>query len=200
MESIEKQIDKSISNHKRGRIFFPINFVKFGSSAAVRQSLKRLESNGLLIRIAKGIYLYPKTHETLGILYPSIDHIAVAISKRDKTRIIPTGIQALNRLGISTQVPMNVVYLTDGAARLIKLKNGSIKFKKASPRVLAVKSDLNILVIQALREIGKDNVDQKVLKKIDGILKSVDPEDVNHDLKLVPAWIAEIMKKSLPKT
>ena len=165
-ESIEKQIKRAILNHKHGKIFFPSNFSKFGTSTAIRQALNRLEDKGLLLRLAHGIYLYPKKHKTLGILYPSTEDIAMAISKRDKARIIPTGVYALNRLGLSTQVPLNIVYLTDGTSRSIKVKKRSIKFKKASPKLLSAKNDTNILVIQALREIGKENVDSKTLKII----------------------------------
>ncbi len=69
MLSVEKQINKSISNHKRGKIFFPSHFSKFGSSTAVRQALKRLEEKNILIRLAKGIYLYPKIHKVFGVIY-----------------------------------------------------------------------------------------------------------------------------------
>lgn len=198
-ESIEKQIKKSILNYKHGKIFFPSNFLKFGTSTAVRQALNRLEDKGLLVRLAHGIYLYPKKHKTLGILYPSIEEIAVAISKRDKARIIPTGAYALNRLGLSTQVPLNIVYLTDGTSRSIKVKKRSIKFKKASPKLLSAKNDTNILVIQALREIGKENVDSKTLKIIKEVLSNVEKDLIKQDMKVAPSWIAEIMKISIKK-
>lgn len=196
-ESIEKQIKKSILNYKHGKIFFPTNFSKFGTSTAIRQALNRLEDKGLLVRLAHGIYLYPKKHKTLGILYPSIEEIALAISKRDKARIIPTGSHALNRLGLSTQVPLNIVYLTDGTSRSIKVKKRTIKFRKASPKLLAAKNDTNILVIQALREIGKENVDSKILKRIKEILSTVEKDLIKQDMKVAPSWIAEIMKTSL---
>lgn len=196
-ESIEKQIKKSILNYKHGKIFFPTNFSKFGTSTAIRQALNRLENKGLLVRLAHGIYLYPKKHKTLGILYPSIEEIALAISKRDKARIIPTGAHALNRLGLSTQVPLNIVYLTDGTSRSIKVKKRSIKFRKASPKLLAAKNDTNILVIQALREIGKENVDSKILKRIKEILSTVEKDLIKQDMKVAPSWIAEIMRTSL---
>ncbi|MBC71531.1 DUF6088 family protein [Allomuricauda sp. XS_ASV26] len=195
----EKLIKNSISNHKRGKIFFPKNFSKFGTSEAIRQALKRLEDKGFLIRLAQGIYLYPKEHKLLGTLYPSLEEIAKAISKRDKARIIPTGIQALNQLGLSTQVPLNLVYLTDGTSRTISVGENTIKFKKASPKILAVKSETNILIMQALRQLGKHNIDDKTLEKINMILQKVDRESIVHDMKLAPVWISEIMQNSLSK-
>jgi hypothetical protein len=197
--SIEDQILKKIKNNKRGKIFFPDNFSKIGSDAAIHQALKRLLEKGILLRIAHGIYLYPKADPELGILYPPINEIAKAIAKRDKARIIPTGMQALNLLGLSTQVPMKVVYLTDGAQRNIFIGNQSIKFKKTSPRNLATKGEISGLVIQALREIGKGNVSSEQLSIINELLQKEDPANVSYDSRLAPSWIRKIMLSALEK-
>ncbi|MGB0879129.1 MAG: DUF6088 family protein [Polaribacter sp.] len=197
--SVENTINNAISNYKQGKIFFPSNFSKFGSPSAVRQALNRLEDKGRLVRLARGIYLYPKKNELLGILQPTIEEIALAISKRDKARIIPTGINALNKLGLSTQVPTNMVYLTDGTPRTIKIDNRTIKFKIASPKLLSVKNETNILIIQALRELGKENIDSIIIDKIKNILKEVNPKDIKSDMKLAPVWISEIIKSIIEK-
>ena len=190
--SIEKQVKKTITNYKTGKIFFPSDFSRIGSSTAVRQALNRLEDDKFLLRLAHGIYL---KHPSFGVLYPTIEEVAIAIAKRDKARIIPTGIQALNKLGLSTQVPMNIVYLTDGSSRSIKINNGSIKFKKASPKLLSVKSDKIILIIQALKELGQENINSKIKEKIERLLFAVDKELLIHDVKLAPQWIAKIIKE-----
>jgi len=196
--SIENQIYQRISRYKKGKIFFPSMFLELGSSVSIRQALKRLENKELLIRLAPGIYLYPKKSKLLGIvLYPSTEELAIAISKRDKARLVPTGSQALNKLGLSTQVPLNHVYLTDGSPRIVKIGNRSIKFKKASPKILAVKSKLNLLAIQALKAIGKNNIDEVSKNKIKQTLSSVAPNLIIHDMKLAPNWISEIMKEVL---
>ena len=195
--SIENKVKKGISNYKTGKIFFPSDFSKFGTSTAIRQALNRLENDKFLLRLAHGIYLYPKKHSSFGILYPSLEEIAIAIAKRDKARIIPTGIQALNKLGLSTQVPMNIVYLTDGSARSIKINKGSIKFKKASPKLLSVKSDKIILIIQALKELGEENIDLKIKERLKQVLLNTERELIVHDIKLAPQWIAKIIKELL---
>ncbi len=197
--SIESQVLNKIKDNKRGKIFFPNNFSKIGSEDAIHQALKRLSEKGILLRIAHGIYLYHKTDPELGILYPPINEIAKAIAKRDKARIIPTGIQALNLLGLSTQVPMKVVYLTDGAQRDIDIGNQSIRFKKTSPKNLAVKGEINGLVIQALREIGNGNVSAEQLKIIIEILQKENPTIVENDASLAPVWISKIMISALEK-
>ncbi|AFL82538.1 hypothetical protein Aeqsu_3103 [Aequorivita sublithincola DSM 14238] len=193
--SIENRVKKAITNYKRGKIFFPSDFSKLGSSTAIRKALNRLENDTFLLRIAHGVYLYPKEHPSFGILYPSTEQIAKAIAKRDKARIIPTGIQALNKLGLSTQVPMNIVYLTDGSARSINVNNGSIKFKKASPKLLSVKSNSIILIIQALKELEEKNVNSKIKERIKQILQTEDKDIITHDIKLAPQWIAKIIKE-----
>lgn len=195
--SIEDQAFKKIKDNKRGKIFFPANFSNLGSEDAIHQALKRLTEKGILLRIAHGIYLYPKTDPELGTLYPPIDEIAKAIAKRDKARIIPTGVQALNLLGLSTQVPMKVVYLTDGAQRNISIGKQSIKFKKTSPRNLAAKGEISGLIIQALREIGKDNASADQLRIINEFLQKEDPANVRYDAGLAPAWISRIMSTAL---
>jgi len=190
--SARNKIVKRISNYKRGKIFFPKNFIDFGSSYAINNALNRLEDEGFLIRLAHGIYLYPKKDELLGILYPSIDEIAKAIAKRDKATIIPTGVNALNKLGLSTQVPMNVVYLTDGSQREIKLGDRKIKFKKTSPKNLSTKGKLSGLAIQALKEIGQKNITDTVIYNFKKILSKENLKDLEHDAKLAPAWIAKL--------
>ncbi|HLN20929.1 MAG TPA: DUF6088 family protein [Bacteroidales bacterium] len=195
--SIENQILDKIVQGKRGKIYFPAAFSKIGSADAIHQGLGRLEEKGIIVRLAKGLYLYPKIDKELGILYPPIDEIAKKIAKRDKARIIPTGAQALNKLGLSTQVPMKVVYLTDGAQRSIKIGNQSIKFKKSSPKNLSTKGEISGLVIQALREIGVTNVTEIQKFKIIELLKKEKKENVLYDATLAPDWISKIMLTSI---
>ena len=169
-----------------------------GSPDSIKKALYRLaKEKGLLIRLAHGIYLYPKTDKELGTLYPSTEEIAKAIARRDKARIIPTGIYALNRLGLSTQVPMKIVYLTDGATRLIKIGKRIISFKKTSPKNLMTLGEISTLVIQALKEIGQEDIDDEILKKIKVVLKKETEENILNDAKLAPAWINKILKQSL---
>lgn len=195
--SIEEQILKKLRDNKRGKIFFPASFSKIGNPDAIHQALGRLEEKKILLRLAKGIYLYPKADNELGVLYPPIDEIALAIAKRDKARIIPTGVQALNKLGLSTQVPMKVVYLTDGAQRSIRIGNQTIKFKKVTPKNLATKGEISGLVIQALREIGYDKVTDEQIKAIKSLLQKEKTENVKYDAMLAPAWISKIMLSSI---
>ena len=194
---IENKIAAKIRNLQKGTILFVENFLDYGNTENIKKALLRLKEKGMLVRIAFGIYLYPKIDSELGVLYPSVEEIANAIARRDKARIIPTGVQALNKLGLSTQVPLKAVYLTDGAARVVKIGNRSITFKKASPKNLMAKGEISGLVIQALKSIGKEKLEEDMLAKVKSMLKNETKENILHDAKLAPAWINKILMSTV---
>jgi hypothetical protein len=198
MQSIEDKVYKKIKYGGKGKIYFSTDFVKCGTPESVTKALNILCNKTILIRIARGIYLYPKFSELLNdYAYPSIDEIAKEIAKRDKARIVPTGVQAQNMLGLSTQVPMNVVYLTDGSPRRINIGTGKgILFKHTSPKNLAFKSELIMLVVFALRDFREGNISSVEIEKIRSILLQHETKDsLLKDIELVPAWIRKILLK-----
>ena len=146
---ISKQIEKRIKSLPDGTIVFINDLTDEFDYDTARKVLQRMQSKDQIIRLSRGIYYIPKQDEVLGILKPSTEQIAEAIAKRDKTRILPTGSYALYKLGLSTQIPMNVVYLTDGSARKIQIGKQKITFKKTSPKNLAVEHRLTALIIQS---------------------------------------------------
>lgn len=152
------------------------------------------------MRLARGIYSYLEIDTVLGfgVLMPSIEQIAETIARRDKARIVPTGIYAMNKLGLSTQVPMKVVYLTDSAPCKVSLENGlSIQFKYTTPWNLAFTNPLAMLVTFALKEVGKDNVTNDITKRIKSVLQKERKENILADEEaLMPAWIRNITKKT----
>jgi predicted transcriptional regulator of viral defense system len=189
MQSIHNQVETKIKSLKKGSILFIADFIEFGTAENVKKVLLRLEKKEVLIRLAHGIYLYPKKDKILGILFPSTEEIAVAIAKRDKARIISTGVQALQQLGLSTQVPMNVVYLTDGAPRKIKVGKRTITFKKTTPKNLTIKDKKLNIVIQGLKELGKNNIDENAKQKIKKVLQQMTIESIKEDSVSAPTWI-----------
>lgn len=194
---IEAKVASKLKKLPKGSILFVDDFLDYGSSESIKKALLRLKEKGLLVRLAHGIYLYPKTDKELGILFPSTEEIAKAIARRDKSRIVPTGVQALNKLGLSTQVPMKVVFLTDGAARSIKVGKRTITFKKTSPKNLLPKGEISSLAIQALKTIGQNKLDNDTSKKLQTILEKEMKENILHDAKLAPAWINKIIMQAI---
>lgn len=154
--SVEHKLQEKINSSKRGTLFMAHDFSELGSPEAVRVALHRLVKENYIKRVTQGIYYLPEISTLIGELTPTAEKVAVAIAKRDKIRTIPTGSYALNALGLSTQIPTKIVLLTDGSPRIIQVGNRTIKFKRASPKVLLTKGEISRLVIQGLKEIGKD--------------------------------------------
>lgn len=197
MKSVDNKIIAKIKKAKRGSLFFIEDFLNLGTSKAVSKALERLVEKEELSRVSRGIYSRLRMDPILGAISPTTEEIAEAVRRRDKARIVPTGILALNALSLSTQVPMNLVYLTDGAARTIQIGKRKIVFKKTSPRNLAAIGSISSLAIQALREIGKDKVTEDEINSILRQLEKEDPYRLQHDIKLAPEWIRIIMRQAL---
>jgi ribosomal protein S19E (S16A) len=197
MQSVESKIVEAIKKISKGVLIFPEDFQDLGTSEAVRLALHRLEKDTTITRVAQGIYVRPKKNKYIGNLIPSAEEVAEAIAKRDRIRTLPTGSYALNALGLSTQIPMKIVLLTDGSPREIKVGNRTIKFKKTTPKNLSAKGEISRLVIQALKEIGINNQTAIEEERIIELLKKENPKHLMHDIKLAPVWIQKIIKKAL---
>lgn len=153
--------------------------------------------SGEIVRVARGIYARLEKDPILGTVKPSTEAIAEAIRRRDKAKIIATGAMAMNVLGLSTQVPINAVYLTNGTARTINLGRRKIVFKKTTPKNLATIGKISTQVIQALKEIGKDKVTDLEIQIIVEQLVKEEPYRLEQDIKRAPEWIRIIMRKAL---
>jgi hypothetical protein len=199
MESIERQITKEIQSADWKSIFFTEDFMDYGTPDAVRIALFRLVNKNFITRLARGIYVKPGYSTILDKeTVPNVEAIVKAIAQRDRAKIIPTGVYALNALGLSTQVPMNFVFLTDGTPRRLKIGKATIKFKRTVPKNLNFSNELCMLVVQALKEIGNGKVNVKEKEKVKELLKQVEYKELKHDIALAPQWIAEIMAKAIP--
>ncbi|MCK9411444.1 MAG: DUF6088 family protein [Prolixibacteraceae bacterium] len=197
MQGVEYKIERAIKSRAAGSLLFPDDFADKGSADSIRKALQGLKDKGFIKVVAHGIYVRPKMNSYIGELLPTAEEVAQAIAKRDKIRLVPTGAYSLHALGLSTQIPLKLVFLTDGAARIIKVGKRTIKLKKTTPKNLLAKGKISSLVIQALREIGRDKVRPVELKQIIQLLKKEDLQLLKHDIKLAPEWIKQIMKKAI---
>ena len=196
-QSIESKILNRIKKRGRGSVIFAADFVSYGEQKSVNKALERMTNDGTILRVARGVYYYPKIDKVLGlgVLYPTLEDIAEGIAKRDKARIAPTGAYALNRLGFSTQIPMNVVYLTDGFNRKIQLFNGAkIQFKRTAPKNFAFHSQLAMLLTFAYKDLGKDNITSEIMNRTKELLTKEQNQTVKQDYNLMPAWVSSIIK------
>lgn len=195
--SVKELIKQSIWRKRKGAILFSDDFLSIANRTSVNKALSDLCKEGVIVRVASGIYFKPRidTELGLGLLYPSLEEIAKAIADRDHSRIIPTGVYAQNQLGLSTQVPMNAVYLTDATPRRIKVYGGrGILFKHVSPKNLNFKSDLAMMLTLALRDIGEGNVDNGQKAIIKKIIHKVPKEQISRDYPLMPDWVRNLIE------
>lgn len=195
--SVDNQIESKVKRTKTGSILFVEDFRGIGSLGAVHIALHRLVNSGKVKRLSRGIYAKPDYNELVGEVLPTTEEVAKAIAKRDKARILPTGSYAMHVLGLSTQIPLRLVYLTDGSPRKINIHNRTVQFKKTTPKNLSLKGEISKLVVQALKEIGKNKATENELNRIQKLLKKEDYKTLKHDIALAPQWIAEIMAKAL---
>ena len=195
--STQTLFDKILSRlyaKKRGWIFTQVHFRDLGNDPGIRKTLQILHDRGVIVNVARGIYLYPKTHPKLGQLSPTPDQIAQAMAGKDDLRIQPSGAYAANLLGLSEQVPAKIVFLTDGTNRKIKVGNQEIILKRTTPKNMATAGRTSGLVIQALRYLGRDHVDDTVVDRLARRLTADDRRQLMKDIRYAPAWIGAIFR------
>ncbi len=193
--SISETIRERIKHIKAGELFTISDFEDINNDNLVTRTLSRLQNEGTIVRVATGIYMNP-IRTQFGILYPTLNQIAIKIAERDKAQIMPTGDTALNILGFSTQVPMNAVYITNGAKRKVKVGKRNIIFKNVVQKNFQFKGKLLPLIIIALKELGESRVTDEIRKMIVSLISESDTDErttMMHDLYLSPVWIKELL-------
>jgi hypothetical protein len=136
-QTIDYKIRSRIYGNKRGWVFTPQRFQDLGSSDAIDSTLRRLKAEGVIRNLARGLYDYPAEHPKLGLLAPSVEAVARALKMRDAIKLQPSGAYAANLLGLSEQVPMKVVFLTDGPSRRVAVGQREIILRGTTPRNMA---------------------------------------------------------------
>lgn len=193
MSTITDQILRRIQRRGRGAVFIPKDFLDLGGRAAVDQSLSRLARRGVIRRVGRGIYDYPQVSPRLGVLSPRPDVVARAAARRTDSRLQVSGAQAANALGVSTQVPARLTYLTDGASRHLQVGGQTITFRHAAPRRLVGAGTTTGLVLQALRYLGRDGVDQRAVRTIAGRLSADDARALQQAASQVADWMRPVI-------
>ena len=195
MQSIDSKILSRIYGRGKGCVVTPGHFMDLGSRQAVDLVLHRLAKKGTLRRLARGLYDYPRIDPDLGPLSPTTDAIVKALKGRDRILLEPSGGYAANLLGLSDQVPMKIVFLTDGPARRVQIGKQVIMLKHTTPRAMATAGRVSGLVIQALRHIGQRYADDAIVTHLKKRLSDDDKKQLLQDIRYAPAWIATILRR-----
>lgn len=181
----------------RSSVLTADNFADIANRASIDLVLSRLAKRGTIRRIARGLYLYPMAGPNTREAAPPVQSVASAIAKAGRMRLQPSGAYAANLLGLSEQVPMKVVFLTDGGSRRILVGRREIIFRRSTPRNMAAAGRLGGLVVQALRYLGPEAVDGMLLRRLRAAVPKEARQKVLKDALSAPAWIRKVVRDSL---
>ena len=181
----------------RSSVLTADNFADIANRASIDLVLSRLAKRGTIRRIARGLYLYPKAGPHAGEAAPSVQSVASAIAKAGRMRLLPSGAHAANLLGLSEQVPMKVVFLTDGGSRRILVGRREIIFRRSTPRNMAAAGRLGGLVVQALRYLGPSAVNDSLMPRLRAVVPEAERREVLKDALSAPAWIRRVLMSAL---
>jgi predicted transcriptional regulator of viral defense system len=193
MHSIEKRIVTRIQRKGRGWCFTPKVFLDLGSPESVRISLYRLQKRGTVRRLARGLYDFPRQHTTIGLLSPSPDEVAKAMSERYAARIQPSGAYAANLLGLSDQVPARIVFLTDGPSRHVRIGRQEVVLRNTTTRNMAAAGRISSTVVQAFRHLGVKQIDGAKIAHLRKTLRACDKNYLKQDKIYAPDWMHRLI-------
>ena len=177
-------------------VLFRTDFPEYHSEF-VGGTLAELTQEGMLVKLAQGVYAKPR-RSRFGLVLPSVDKIVQAIAARDNAEVLPSGMTALNVLGLSTQVPMKYSYLTTGSERIIKLENQEIRLKRGVPKNFCYETKLIALLVQALKTLKQQNVGEEELQVIRNLIsREPDRSALAKDVDMMPVWMKRIVKPML---
>ena len=195
------QIVARIERLGEGKAFSAKDFLDIASRTTIDVTLASLTESGKIRRIRRGLYDMPKVNPSLGgKLSPDIDEAARAIARRQRWKIVPDGAWAANLLGLSTQVPSKIIYLTDGPTNEVLIGRRTIQFKHARPKALAGPEGKSALVVQALRYLGKDNVGPHEIGTLQGELSLADKRNLLKETRFGVDWIYKVASQIAEKT
>jgi hypothetical protein len=194
MQTLEEKILSRFYGRGRGHIATQNFFLDLGSRDGVDKALSRLVQNGKLRRIARGLYEYPRTNPVLGELSPDLDKVAAAMAGREGIRLQPTGAYAANLLHLSEQVPMKVVFLSDGISKKAQIGNQTIELRKASPKRMQLAGKISGLVFEALRDIKEAHITEQQIQTLRQNLTREQKGKVLNDLREAPAWMHPMIR------
>lgn len=195
MTNITKNIITRITINQKGWVFSPKDFLDIGARAAVDQVMSRLTKSGFIRKIARGIYDYPKTHPTIGILSPNIDDLAKIVANKTGDRIFHSGAMATNLLGLSTQLPMKIVYATTGKSCVKKIGQQNIVFQHTR---IPIFDDLPLpcnLALQSMAYLGKAALDDDMIHQYSQKLSNDDKLKISKVVAHLPAWMSDAIHK-----
>lgn len=191
-DKVIQRVRRKITRAKYGEVFFVSSFPK-EDEEYVTKLLAQFEKEGLITRIAKGIYCKPMMTR-FGPVYPEVIKIVEAVAERDHAQVLPSGATAANALGLSEQVPMKYTFITSGSSRVLTVDGREIKLKRAVPRNFAYRTRLAALIVQALKSIGEEGIGEEETEALRRVIgKNEEKEAFRADVQMMPIWMKKVL-------
>jgi len=190
-----KRIRSIIEQSQNDTVFVSADFSDIADKKTVNMGLIRLANEGLIKKIMFGVYYKPEYSQLLGEeVAPSPNKVAHALARNFGWTIYPCGDAILNLLGLSTQVPSQWVYASNGTYKEYSFNNTTVKFKHIANRDIANISDKTALTIQALKALGKNNITEQVILRLKNTLTDTEKATMLAESKSTTSWIFESIK------
>lgn len=196
MSSYTEKISDKINDFDSNKVFFANDFLDIASYETARKILNRMVKEGKIKRVIDGFYYNPRYSELVGEYEAvSIHELALAIARKYNWNIAPCSSTALNLIGLSTQVPTHYKYISSGRYKKYTIGDTVLEFKKVNPGEIANMSLKTATVIQAIKSLGKENMNREVIRKIRENLTEEEISDLMDESKSVPSWIYEVIRE-----
>lgn len=193
--NITNAVLKRIGAMHRGWVFTPRQFQHLGKSAAIHQALSRLQKSGHIRRLTRGVYEFPKMHPHIGLLSPAPEAVAQAVAERTRSRIMISGAAAANRLGLSSQVPVQNVFLTEGPSRTVLIGKQTVSLRHAAPSKMVGVGTEGGIVIQAVRSLGQKRVNEIPVQALAKRLSRPVKKQVKQLALEAPVWSQSVLNQ-----
>ncbi len=181
--------------YEKLKVFSAADFIDLAPSGAVRKTLERMEDDGTIRRLIQGFYDKPKFNSKfMAFEAPNIDDLAWGIANRYGWHICPSGNYALNILGLSTQIPSQYVYISDGPYRFYEVMGVRLTFKHSTNREVSNFSPITMLVIQALKAIGRENLTWQDVEHLRRRLSPENKDVILQEGRRTSFWIYQVIR------
>lgn len=196
MQTSEKKIVSRIYGHGRGWAFSQKDFADLAGRSTTDWALSRLAGAGTIRRVLRGVYDYPRFSGLLQVvLSPNPEKVAEALARKFGWQIQPSGATALQMMGLSTQVPGRVVYLSDGPSRTYRIGNTELVFERTTLKEAKFRHRESGLLVQALKSLGQERIDAPVIEKLRAWLPEGMRSAVRLETRRATSWVYEAIMK-----
>ncbi len=177
-------------------MFISADFADIADTEIIRRNLNRLTQDGVIRRVLNGIYEKPKFS---GLLQEYVatdpDAVAKALARNYQWTIAPGGNTALNLLGLSTQVSAVWTYISDGPYKTYEWNTTRIEFKHRTNKEITGLSYTTVLVVQALKTLGRNNLTPDIMQTLSARLSETEKSILLKEAAKSTDWVYDTIRK-----